>query len=59
MLFNTENIYTEVLTYINDHDVNNNINMIKLMTAQRVRDRKYVKNLNFSNYLIFIKFIVI
>ena len=59
MLFNTENIYIEILTYINDDDVNDNMNMIKLITVQRVRDKKYVKNLNFSNYLIFIKITVI
>ena len=33
MLFNTENIHIEVLTYINDDDVNDNMNMIKLMTV--------------------------
>ena len=31
MLFNTENMYIKILTYINDDNVNINMNLIKLI----------------------------
>ena len=53
MLFNTESVHTEILTYINDGSVNTDMNLIELMIIQRVRVRKYVEKRNFSNFLIF------
>ena len=43
MLFNIKNVHIKILTYINDDNVNTDMNLIELMITQRVRVKKYVE----------------
>ena len=36
-------MYIKILMYINNNDININMNLIKLIITQRVRVKKYVK----------------